>query len=871
MVRRSLAVWLAVALVGSLAPSATSQSLPQTPIAAGDHATVLSIQVPLLGPQASGSTQVPIDGGILDLRVEPILLPGPGGVVDVEAFLVEARLLLPTGLALPLPSMVIQSEEQSIDGPAAQALAELASEIAQLQQDLESLGDDSEAEPDPEPEPAEPQPDPVAEQVAAIQAQIDALVVQAAWIQALADEAAATAASGIEAQAAIAGAMVARVEAGLALVQQGLDGALATAGQEMPEAPSESESPSASASDSPSPAPSASPPDVPDGSSEMALLAERLVAARAQADEAMAQAGAAQDALAAQAYGLVAQADAMVDEQAAIDGARAAADTAAQALADGETNAQRKVTKWRGVVADEAAGPSGKAEGAAAEAMAAVEDSRARLQWAEDWIAAAQAMGSDVTAGSLADAKRSIDSAQATTMAVLDILEREAASQGAPTSGGLSEAAGAQMAAQLAQAEQSLSDAADAADAAQADLAEALTFLGSVPGGLEPLPEPPTPASLSFDDEAMALCVDVLGSQVCLQYRSPVEASPSSLTVLVAVPVGSATLEQIASMTNSLTGLPEPVPTGFPVPLPTGLPGSSSSSSGSEPSSSASESSSGVPEVLPSASSSSSSSSASPSGQPHLKAVADKETLGLRLGEQGIVRVSVRNDGTASDTVSLTAQSDAPIAIDSTQESMVLAAGQEGVFTVRITPTGAGSGNLQLFAAGNVAATAMDSVLVAIEAPASSPQTDIAASLEPTAIQSAVGQRSPVTLHLQNKGSMADLLDVVVSGNGISAEPASLRVPLAAGEIAVRQVWLTPEQEGPKEVQVRITSDRGADLQPLVLMDAVGLLDPSQLPQPSDELDQAPSDTKDSPGIGVALVGASVLVALLSARRRLKS
>ncbi|HJQ93921.1 MAG TPA: hypothetical protein VJ874_06515, partial [Candidatus Thermoplasmatota archaeon] len=173
MASRGSVQLLAVAFLTALLPSAASQeipsipSLPPLPIDPGSQHTVITVEVPLAGAAGSGSLQVPVDGGILDIQVDPIVLPGPGGTVDVEAYVAQVRLLLPSGVALPLPSMIIQSEDRAIEGPAAEALAELAAAAEALKLELEAMADEIAApsEPEPEPEPAPEEPDPVAEQL----------------------------------------------------------------------------------------------------------------------------------------------------------------------------------------------------------------------------------------------------------------------------------------------------------------------------------------------------------------------------------------------------------------------------------------------------------------------------------------------------------------------------------------------------------------------------------------------------------------------------------------------------------------------------------------------------------------------------------
>lgn len=908
MLRRGLAVWLAVALVAALVPSAASQSLPV--IAPGDDHTVVSVEVPLAGAAGSGRLQVPVDGGILDIQVDPILLPGPGGSVDVGAYLAEARLLLPSGVAVPLPSMVIRSQDRAIEGPAAEALAELADEVAALRAELEALPatlDDPEAEPDPEPEPepAEPQPDPIGENLSALQTQLEALAMEAAWMQALADEAASAAGAGAAEQAAIAQAMLGRIEAGLALLMDGIEAAQAAAqpiadslpdapeGPGLPSSPPPSSSGSASSSSAPSDPPAGGDDEMP-SAEDLAALMDGLEEAHASAEEALAQAEAAGEELPALAAGILAMADEAVDEQAAIDGARAAVALAEQALADAESGARAKVAELQDELEGQSDGPRSDADEAAAAAQAALDDAIADLQWASDWIAAAQASASPLVQDSLADAQHSVDSAMTTAQNVRTIVERYSAAQAAPVTNTL--------AGPLAAADQPLADAAMAAESAQAELAAALDAIGSIPGGLEPAPgpgEPGEPGSApsgpelppmpgapdmpaSFDADTMTVCVDGMVAQACFHYRSPLESEPGSLTVLLAVPAG---VGGLSDLVDGLSGddpvgslpipdLPVPTPTGLPLP---GLPGGSSGPSpdpGSpspSPSPSASTSSSAAPVGLPTSSSTGSSPAAATA--PHLQAVADRETLPLKVGEQGVVVLTVRNDGTAADRVRVTAQTDAPIAFDTTTESMHLGPGDSGEFTVRITPLQAGSGTLDLLATGDEAQTAIDSVLIAVEAaPAAASSASIVASIEPTTFRSAIGQGMPVTLHIANHGSLADRVAVQASGAGVQVEPSMLEVALQPGESVSRQVQVTPMMEGASQIVLRITSERGADLKPIVLLDGTEALGSPSSGMDGDGQDGGAleDESKDSPGFGMVLLAAAIGMALL-VRRKLRT
>jgi hypothetical protein len=896
MARRAPAAWLAVVLLAAFGPSAAAQSLPvpETPLVLGDDHTVLSVQVPLVAGAGSASTSLPIDGGLLEIQVDPILLPGPGGTVDVGAYLAQARLLLPSGVAVPLPSMVIHSEEKAIDGPAAQALAELAAAVADLRIALETLDDEpAEPAPEPEPEPESSEPDPVAEQIAALQAQAAALALEAAWVQAFADEAAAAAGAGVEEQAAIAAAMLARVEAGLVLLQKGLDALEAQASSLAPvppalPSPSESEAPASSSSSSSSSVASSPPPspEGPDASEELAAFEAMVAEAQTKVGKASAKADEARAALGEMGGNVLRKADEVLaqQEQAARDGARMALALAQQTLTDQEAGAKQTVADLQEALADQAQGPQDGADAAAADAQAALAQAAAQLQWASDWIAEAQGFGASLGGDSLADASRSTESARATVGSMLAIVERYRSSQSQPVSDDL--------ASQLAPAGQALDEAAAQAASAEEDLEAALLALGSVPEGLEPLSEPSVPAlpmpglpslpsmPIAVDPESKAVCLDSLAAQACFEYRSPIESGPSSLMVLVAVPVGLAGIEEALASLPDDPGDPGELPVdpaivpAPPIPDVPGLPGlpGSSSSTSEDPSGSASESasasaspSSSVSQTAGLLSSSSSSSSSAAAPAPHLKVQAGEDALGLRMGEQAALVVKVRNDGTAADVVRLTAQTDAPIAFDATDESMELSPGEEGTFTVRITPLSAGSGTLELLATGEQAATAKDAVLIAVAAAPSPPSpAAIAASIDPTALNVDVGQAAALTLHLSNQGSLADRVSVSASGPGLKLEPGLLDVLLQPGESVARQVWVTPTKEGPAQVQLRITSDRGADLQPLVLLESIGIDDDADRDAEGPDVAE---ESKGSPGPGVLVLAMAVGLALLGSRR----
>lgn len=839
MVRRGAAVWLAVVLVTSLAPSAAGQhSLPSPLPTAHD---VIAVPIPI-GPSGSGSIQLPVAGGILDLRLDPILLVGPGGAADVQAYLAQATLLLPDGVSIPLPAMVVLAEDQAVAGPAAQALDDVLAHVAALQQTLDLLRSASQ---DEEPGPAD------GDDLERLRQDVDALVAEAGFVRALAEEAAGAYGPGAAEAAAIAGGYLARVEDALALIEQGLDGAAATAGRFVPEP--ESGSGTATQTGSPSPAPDE--PIIPenpfiegDPEAEIpALVAE----AQAQVDEAMAAADFARDLL--ERLGgagpwVADQLQEQFDEE-----VRPKVEGAFVALAQ----AQADLAAMREALQSEAAPVGAAAEDAAVAAFEDLEQVQGELQWAADWVAAARLYAEGSSEEGLADAARAIALAQGLLVVTMDLVERHVQPEDAPSD----------IAQKLDEVEEGLAPLIAQVQAGRDALGAALTSLGEAVGGMVPEEDP---ADIN-DDNGLSVCLrPAAQATVCFAYDSPVSGPIGHVTLLVALPVGPPLDISLPGSITSLTaGPPVPSPTGLPVPVPLptgvpGLPGSSSSSSSSASSSSASASSSASGSASSSPASSSSGSS-SAQGQPRLVMSADLDTLAMRMGEQASVVVTVRNDGDAADRVRVTAQTDAPIAFDSPTEVLDLAPGQQGMVTVRITPAEAGSGTLELLATGEQAGTVMDSVRVSVAAAADS-AADIVASLEPSAVQGAVGQSIPVDVRVVNKGPVADRVVVLVSGAGVHASPERIEMLLQPAEMALHEVAITPLYPGALEVVLAISSEKGADLKPLLLLDAEGSMASSE-----DVADKADDPkAKDTPGLGFLAMGLAVLIVFVGIRRRLE-
>ncbi|MEK6975953.1 MAG: hypothetical protein AABY18_06395 [Candidatus Thermoplasmatota archaeon] len=820
MVRRGAAFGLAVLLVAALVPSAASRPLP--PIA-NDH-TVIAVQVPL-DALGSGSLQIPVAGGILDLRVVPAPLSGAGGDVDVQAFVAQASLLMPDGVRIPLPNLVIVPEHEPLDGQPAQALAALAAAAGALSQALENATGEAASQ-------AEQLQGNASDQAAAIQDALAALQAEAALVQAYAEEAAGATAQatqdGVDAQVAIALAMVSQLEPALLVIEDGLDSVAAQANAIAPS------------------------PAAPDPSGLQTALEAAIANAQAQSEDTSQQATLARQALVGGAKDASDDNDPVEARRHLMGGAKAALALAQDALADNEAGAQQQLAMLITALQGEAAANGQQAQAQAEATTAALSQAAADLEWASAWLAAAQSQPPAVAEAGLASAEASAAAAQATVNDLRAIVNAYSPDAVQPAVEAQEQA--------LTQGEAELAAAAAAIGAAQAEVDATLAQGEQAVGDLAADPE--------SVGEGYALCLDSLDSQICLTYVAPAASAPPSVRLLVALPVGpevdldlpgsvTTLTSGLGDLTSSLTGSPTPPP----LPLPTGFPGSTSASASPSASSSASSSSSSA---SASSSASSSSSSTTAQAQPHLVVEAASDALSLRMGEQASLRVSVRNDGDAADTVRLTAQTDAPIAFDSTTEALDLAPGAAGEFVLRITPRAAGSGQLEVLATGDRAGTVKDVVAIDVAAAAAAAAA-IVASIEPSALQGSVGQALAVSVALANEASVADLVSLTVSGAGFSAEPARFDVLLQPDERVVREVRITPSQAGALQVVLAITSEHGADLKPLVAFDAHDGAAPAD-----GSLGAGDKPAKDTPGLGALAVAAAVVLTFLGVRRRLE-
>ena len=464
--------------------------------------------------------------------------------------------------------------------------------------------------------------------------------------------------------------------------------------------------------------------------------------------------------------------------------------------------------------------------------------------------------------------------------------------------------------AQLAQAETQLKGAADQAEGAQAELEKARGELESgLAGALEPPEEEPAeeepPAEEPKDSEDIALCIDQPTSVVCAEYMKPGQQG-SELVLVITIP----------NVMGLIQGLPLPEEVVFPTPSPStpAVPTPSAGAPGGLPADPPGVpigppgvpiGPSGIPVVtapdvpqptltqtvpppgtqlpplpgptLPATSSAPASSSnavsspaASTSGAPttgpapKLGMSASPASVNLREGQQGLLTVKIKNEGERFDNVYLGAQTDAPISIDSTQDAITLEPGQTGEYVLRLTPRAPGSGTIKLVASsGNGATSSLSVPIMIANAPASS--SDIVASVEPAMLDTEVGQSSIVTIRLENKGSLGEHLTLLATASGADVEPAKIEVYLGSGESAVRSIDVTPTQSGMSSVQVHLQSAGGADLKPIVVVDA----DEASTTQSDDDPKPVPSKGK-SPGLAVPIIVIVLAGALLLVRRRNK-
>jgi len=198
-----------------------------------------------------------------------------------------------------------------------------------------------------------------------------------------------------------------------------------------------------------------------------------------------------------------------------------------------------------------------------------------------------------------------------------------------------------------------------------------------------------------------------------------------------------------------------------------------------------------------------------------------------------------------------------------------VAPGQQVPFDVRLTPQSAGSGKLEAIAIGEHSDPASDQVRVDVGAAAEA-AARIVASLDPTALRSAIGHASILTVRLANEGSAADVVDISAAASAARVSPDQVEVSLQPGESAVRQIQLVPMADGMSTVQVHLVSQNGLDLSPIATLDALpGAPAPVSANHAESSTGSAAVAHRGSPAAGLPEL-ASILAAgaLVAMRRR---
>lgn len=836
---RRLSASAALLLFLFLAQAPAASSSVFSVVQESDGMTMIAVRFPLAGPPGADdlSFQYPLGSDVLYVDLQPVALPGPGGSVDVDAFLAEAWLVTGAGI-ISLPSLIILPEEGTLEGELAEAVEELQADLVALRLEVEALAADAE----------EAAAGAQAEAAIAAQEVHDeamALAAEVAWLQAMAAEIVGETSSGAEAQMALANAMIARIQAGLAL----LDPVVAHLEEELASVvPPTPTPPTTPATPSPDP---------------LEPVRGRLEKVQERIDRAVERAEAARDTLVAEAGEALAKVDELVDEQAALDAARTAVEAALQAL-------QAEVDKDKAVAEEKAEGAKAKVEelklavdalraaaeatraekeqevqAAAEEAQESLDEAIAPMRWALDWAESARAWAQSAGDDSVADAMGTVEQAAATAEAVRAIVERYAGENVGPGSD-----------AALAQAAAALDGASGQLAQAQASLEAALAQLQGLPGGLDP-PDPEAP-----DADSVALCVEGPLASICTEYASP---GPDQKEIVVLVAVPRAEIPGLPPLSQTVPGIPVG-PGGPPsvstaqeptVPTLPGLP--STSPTVSQPPSSPTAPSTSAPATSPSPTPQSTQARASP---PQLHLAAEPADLQMVEGRQETLLVRIRNSGGSPDTVRLTIEMDAPVTADSTQGSIAVDPGREETFSVRVTPLSSGSGSLTLVASGDEGGTLRREIAVFVARPPSS-ASNITARLDPAALRVTLGEEAFLTVHIANGGTSPETVTFLASAGAAELSPASGSVYVAPGESAVRQVTVTPTREGDSSVRVRLSTSTGVLLEPVAFL-GVG---PSAAVQEEGPGSPTPSEPGSTPGFGWALLTVALIGGAVASRR----
>ncbi len=268
---------------------------------------------------------------------------------------------------------------------------------------------------------------------------------------------------------------------------------------------------------------------------------------------------------------------------------------------------------------------------------------------------------------------------------------------------------------------------------------------------------------------------------------------------------------------------------------------------------------------------------------------ADPDHVAIQEDEQRVIEVTVTNQDDEADTFHLTVQREGPFQIDTNGEaSLDLDPGETGNLALRLTPTGPGEGEAALLVTGDRGASSQVDLPVTID-PATEGQGEDAAiwaDLDPLNVRMSTDETGVVRVSVRNDGSLRDTVRLATSATGpVRADVrGAASVTLDPEQEQILEVELTPETEGEASVDLQLSSDRGGQLNPVLLVDvleqaAEDVPDqsddpaaPGQAPGagPTAGEDERPDREEERgmpfPGIA-AIVAALAVVALLGRRR----
>lgn len=203
---------------------------------------------------------------------------------------------------------------------------------------------------------------------------------------------------------------------------------------------------------------------------------------------------------------------------------------------------------------------------------------------------------------------------------------------------------------------------------------------------------------------------------------------------------------------------------------------------------------------------------------------ADPDHVAIDEDEQRVVELTVTNLGDQADTFHLTVQRDGPFQIDTNgKASLDLDPGETGSLALRVTPTGPGEGDAALIVTGDQGASSQVDLPVTVDPATEGQGQDAAlwADLDPLNVRMSTDETGVVRVVIRNDGSLRDTVRLATSATGpVRADvKGAASVTLDPDQEQTLEVQLTPETDGEASVDLRLSSDRGGQLNPVLLVD----------------------------------------------------